>query len=86
MTNDISKDPVCGMTVQPGRELIVSYDGQALSFCSEFCRATFLEQPERYRTALVTSSYDEAKEHRRVAYSLLLYDFRKIPTFTARMS
>ena len=68
MTNDIIKDPVCGMTVQPGRELTVSYDGQTLSFCSEFCRDTFLEHPERYVTALVTPSYDEAKENRRIAY------------------
>lgn len=34
MTNDIIKDPVCGMTVQPGRELTVSYDGQTFSFCT----------------------------------------------------
>jgi YHS domain-containing protein len=65
------KDPVCGMTVQPGRELTVSYDGQAFSFCSEFCRDTFFEHPERYVTALVTSSYDETKENRRIAYFLM---------------
>jgi starch phosphorylase len=68
MTNDIIKDPVCGMTVQPGRELTASYNGQTFSFCSEFCRDTFLEHPERYVTAFVTSSDDEAKEHRRVGY------------------
>jgi YHS domain-containing protein len=56
MTNDIIKDPVCRMTVQPSRELTGSYDGQTFSFCSEFCRDMFLEHPERYVTAFVTSS------------------------------
>jgi starch phosphorylase len=83
MTNDIIKDPVCGMTVQPGRELTVSYDGQTFSFCSEFCRDTFFEHPERYVTALVTSSYDEAKENRRIAYfSMEIAVGSSMPTYS----
>ncbi len=68
MPNDIIKDPVCGMTVQPGRELTAFYDGQTFAFCSEFCRTTFLEHPDRYAAALITSSFEQAKEHRQVAY------------------
>ncbi len=66
--NSSFKDPVCGMTVQTERELTALYRDQTIHFCSEYCRNKFLEQPERYVAALVTPSYEEAKEHRRVAY------------------
>ncbi|HAX80145.1 MAG TPA: alpha-glucan family phosphorylase [Cyanobacteria bacterium UBA11372] len=64
----IQKDPVCGMTIQPGKELTAFYQEQKVHFCSEFCRTKFFEHPERYVTALVTTSFDEAKENRRIAY------------------
>lgn len=67
MTNHL-KDPVCGMTVQPQRGLAVFSSGQTIYFCSEYCRNKFLERPEKYLTALMAPSYDEAKEHRRIAY------------------
>src|SRR5262245_58075049 len=83
MTSDIIKDPVCGMTVQPGRELTVSYDRQTFSFCSAFCRDTFLEHPGRYVAALVAPSYDEAKEHRRIAYfSMEVAVGSRMPTYS----
>lgn len=66
--NGTMKDPVCGMTVQMERGLTSLYHDQTIYFCSEYCRGKFLAQPERYFAALVTPSYDEAKEHRRVAY------------------
>ncbi len=40
------KDPVCGMTVLPGKGLTALYNGQTVYFCSEFCRGRFLEQPD----------------------------------------
>lgn len=36
------RDPVCGMSVDPGNGLLAEYQGQAYFFCSEFCRSTFL--------------------------------------------
>lgn len=66
--NDAQKDPVCGMTVLPERGLAASYSDQTIYFCSEYCRNKFLAQPELYLTALVARSFDEAKEHRRMAY------------------
>lgn len=66
--NPILKDPVCGMTVQPGREITAFYQEQKIHFCSEFCRNKFFQHPELYITTLTTTSYDEAKENRRVAY------------------
>ena len=66
--NDLKKDPVCGMTVLQERGLTASYAGQTIYFCSEYCKKRFLELPERYLAALVSPSYDEAKDNRRVAY------------------
>lgn len=66
--NNILKDPVCGMTIQPGRELIAFYQEQKIHFCSEFCRNKFFEHPEQYIAATIAASYDEAKENRRIAY------------------
>jgi glycogen phosphorylase len=62
------KDPVCGMTVLSERGLTASYRDQTIYFCSEYCRDKFAERPERHLAALVGPGYDEAKEHRRVAY------------------
>ncbi|MGE0883427.1 MAG: alpha-glucan family phosphorylase [Blastocatellales bacterium] len=66
--NDVQKDPVCGMTVLPGRGLTASYGDQTIYFCSEYCRNKFLEKPALYLAALTTRSFAETKEHRRVAY------------------
>lgn len=66
--NPILKDPVCGMTVQLGKDLVASYREQVIHFCSEFCRKQFYEQPEQYLLALVTSSYEEAQANRQIAY------------------
>jgi glycogen phosphorylase len=64
----IFKDPVCGMTIQPGRDLTALYREQTIHFCSEFCRNKFFEHPQQYSAVLTTTSYEEAKENRRVAY------------------
>ncbi len=66
--SSLLKDPVCGMTVQPGNAITASHDGQIVAFCSEFCRSTFLTHPERYVRALVTPSSEEANGQRRIAY------------------
>ena len=62
------KDPVCGMSVQPERGLTALYHDHTINFCSEYCRNKFLAQPERYFVGLLAASYEEAKEHRRMAY------------------
>lgn len=67
MSNGL-KDPVCGMTVLPERGLTVFYNEQTVYFCSEYCQRKFLEGPEKYLTALIAPSFDEAKENRRIAY------------------
>lgn len=64
----ILKDPVCGMTIQPERELTAFYQDQKLHFCSEFCRNRFFQHPEAYTAALVSITQEEAKTDRQVAY------------------
>ena len=51
-TVQIIRDPVCGMTVdseagKPSAE----HDGHTYHFCSDSCRAKFVDDPEGYRTA-----------------------------------
>jgi YHS domain-containing protein len=45
-------DPVCGMRVDRNRALPASHEGRSHWFCSEHCRSTFEENPERYVTKL----------------------------------
>jgi len=50
--NVLYLDPVCGMKVIPdtdGDSLHrLKYNGEDYYFCSPFCTAAFLEDPERY--------------------------------------
>jgi len=40
----VTKDPVCGMTVDSTKAIHAERDGQTFYFCSEHCRKTFLSQ------------------------------------------
>lgn len=81
--SNVLKDPVCGMTVQPERGLTANYREQTIHFCSEYCRGKFLQQPEKYIAALVTSDYDEAAENRRVGYfSMEIAVGSRLPTYS----
>ena len=65
---DILKDPVCGMTVQSGREVAAFYQDQKIHFCSEFCRNRFFQHPETYADILISATRDAAKVDRQIAY------------------
>ncbi|NOY69169.1 MAG: YHS domain-containing protein [Deltaproteobacteria bacterium] len=42
-------DPVCGMGVVPnGKEVITNIDGKTYYFCSEGCRRSFTDNPEKF--------------------------------------
>ncbi|MCZ3181773.1 YHS domain-containing protein, partial [Acinetobacter baumannii] len=41
-------DPVCGMPVAADTPFRAEYDGQAVLFCSERCRARFVASPKTY--------------------------------------
>jgi YHS domain-containing protein len=45
-------DPVCGMTVEPGKTKLVSvYRGESYWFCAEACRVAFDKNPDKYFVA-----------------------------------
>ncbi|MBA3581272.1 MAG: heavy metal translocating P-type ATPase [Gammaproteobacteria bacterium] len=45
-----SKDPVCGMTVEPNPEKSVEHEGTRYYFCSTKCVAKFRDNPHQYLT------------------------------------
>lgn len=44
----VKSDPVCGKAVDPDSGFATLHKGLEYRFCSEACRAKFLEAPERY--------------------------------------
>jgi heavy metal translocating P-type ATPase len=50
-TRPSAVDPVCGMTVDPATTVAAEHDGRTHHFCSDGCRAAFLDDPERYAGA-----------------------------------
>ena len=45
----ITRDPVCGMTVDPGAgKPFADHDGHRHHFCAERCRERFLAEPEAF--------------------------------------
>ncbi len=48
----MERDPVCGMTLQPGQEAAdCHYQGRGYHFCSAECRREFERNPRRYAAA-----------------------------------
>ncbi|MEO8504414.1 MAG: YHS domain-containing protein [Acidobacteriota bacterium] len=47
----MSKDPVCGMTVDDKAPYSSIHAGQTFRFCSAGCKAKFDQEPARYATA-----------------------------------
>jgi YHS domain-containing protein len=48
MMKSVSKDPVCGMEVDPATDLRSTYQGAEYLFCSAGCLKKFTKEPERY--------------------------------------
>ena len=44
-TKTVTKDPVCGMTVDEATALHAERDGKTFYFCSDHCRQKFLSTP-----------------------------------------
>jgi len=44
-TKPVTKDPICGMTVDEAIALIAERDGAKYYFCSEHCRQKFKSAP-----------------------------------------
>ena len=44
-STSVTKDPICGMTVDPKTALHAERDGTHFYFCSDHCREKFLSAP-----------------------------------------
>ena len=44
-TKSVTKDPICGMTVDEATALHAERDGKTFFFCSDRCRQKFLSAP-----------------------------------------
>jgi len=42
----VTKDPICGMTVDETTALSAEHDGKMFYFCCDHCRQTFLSAPD----------------------------------------
>jgi starch phosphorylase len=62
------KDPVCGMTVHPDKDLSVSHNGAQWYFCSDFCKRAFLAEPEKYAGSAGSQHPPGDEVIRRIAY------------------
>ena len=45
----ITKDPICGMTVDEATALHTERDGKTFYFCSDHCRQEFISTPARVK-------------------------------------
>lgn len=59
-TMDLTKDPVCGMTVDPDQArqkgLVLTHDGTEYAFCGKGCLLEFRDEPAKYLDAGYTPS------------------------------
>ena len=56
------RDPVCGMTVDPGKAAgSLEYNGQTYYFCSTSCREKFRAEPERFLSAAVATQIENQR-------------------------
>ncbi|HWQ70523.1 MAG TPA: alpha-glucan family phosphorylase, partial [Patescibacteria group bacterium] len=77
------RDPVCGMLVGAEEDLVTFYQGQAFYFCSDFCKQTFLADPEKYTAATPTRTPGETDATRRIAYfSMEVAVDPRMPTYS----
>ena len=44
-SKSVTKDPICGMTVDQATALRVEHNGKTFYFCSDACRQKFLSMP-----------------------------------------
>jgi len=57
----MSKDPVCGMSVDDKSPLRSTHAGQTHVFCSATCKARFDKEPARYATPVTGNTPPGAK-------------------------
>jgi starch phosphorylase len=70
------------MTVRPGAEFTATHLGKQFSFCSDFCRRSFLADPDRYAESAVGQVSGGTEAPRRIAYfSMEVGVVSEMPTY-----
>lgn len=63
-TGGSTKDPVCGMEVDPQRATAASvYGGETYYFCSASCRDKFEREPQKYLAAAGGAEHEQGGHH-----------------------
>ncbi|NDW02700.1 heavy metal translocating P-type ATPase [Salipiger sp. PrR002] len=76
-TSEVTRDPVCGMTVDPAAgKPSLEHDGHLYHFCSEGCREKFRADPGAYLTA--TDPVCGMQVDRSTAAHMLMHDGEKV--------
>ena len=76
-------DPVCGMPVEGGTNIVADFGGTRLRFCSEFCRQQFLRHPAAYNGGVHAERRAVSWAERRVAYFTMEVALEsQIPTYS----
>jgi Cu+-exporting ATPase len=71
-TSALTKDPVCGMSVDPTTaKHRAEHDGKTVFFCSGRCREKFIAEPARYLAESTQASASAVHEHAHHAASAL---------------
>lgn len=87
-TTDHKTDPVCGMTVAPGKEADhITHDGVEYLFCSTSCSEKFRTHPERYAPNADSNGEQDhsSSSHDRAAPDSKRHDGPKDATYTCPM-
>ncbi len=65
-SNELIRDPVCGMPVLPAKSLPAIHGGVGFYLCSELCRKEFLSAPDKYAFKVLEQVAKDGD--RRIAY------------------
>src|SRR3990170_6648367 len=65
-SNQLIRDPVCGMPVLPAKSLPATHGGVGFYLCSELCRKEFLSAPDKYAFKVLEQVAKDGD--RRIAY------------------
>jgi starch phosphorylase len=68
MSASASRDPICGMPVDPATALSTSFEGRDYFFCSELCRDAFRKGPAQALARRPPTAEDEGRRERQIAY------------------
>ena len=80
--NDTSRDPVCGMPPRAERDIQASHEGRTFYFCSEYCKAAFLRDPQRH-SLVALDAVAASRETPRIAYfSMEVAVDSRMPTYS----